>query len=71
MDECHYEWLVKMVELAVATDTFTEQRLTVPGLTLQDLSREEMYELSEVALTEACPILKAAELIDATVEAPC
>jgi tripartite-type tricarboxylate transporter receptor subunit TctC len=71
MPECHYEWLVQMVDLAVATDTFTEQRLSVPGLTLQDLSREEMYELSETALTEACPILKAADLIDATVDPPC
>jgi tripartite-type tricarboxylate transporter receptor subunit TctC len=70
--ECHYEWLVKLVELATATDTFTKQRLTVPGLTLQSLSREDMWALSEVAVKEACPILKAADLIDATVSpVPC
>ena len=70
--ECNYEWLTKLVELATATDTFTKQRLTVPGLTLQNLTREEMWELSETAVTAACPILKTADLIDATVTpVPC
>lgn len=69
--ECHYEWLVKLVDLATATDTFKNQRLTVPGLTLQDLDRDAMWELSETAYNAACPILKAADLIDATVTPPC
>lgn len=69
--ECHYEWLVKMVDLAVATPEFQEQRLTVPGLTLQDLSREQVHELANTAIELSCPILKAADLIDATVTPPC
>ena len=71
MPECHYEWLIRMVDLAVATPGFQEQRLAVPGLALQDLSREEMWELSETAFENACPILKTADLIDATVDPPC
>ena len=71
MPECHYEWLVKLVDLAVATPGFQEQRLTVPGLTLQDLDRDEMTELGTTALELSCPILKAADLIDATVTPPC
>jgi tripartite-type tricarboxylate transporter receptor subunit TctC len=69
--ECHYEWLVALVTQAVATEEFQEQRLSVPGLTLQDLDREEMLELSNTAYELACPILKTADLIDATVEPPC
>jgi tripartite-type tricarboxylate transporter receptor subunit TctC len=69
--DCHYQWLVKMVELGTATDQFKEQRLTVPGLTLQQLTREEMWELSDTAYNAACPILKAADLIDASVTPPC
>lgn len=71
--ECHYAWLVKMVEQAVATQQFKDLRLKVPGLTLQTLSREQMWELSDTALVAACPILKAAGLIDASVAAsnPC
>lgn len=65
--ECHHAWLVKMVEQAVATPQFQEARLKVPGLTLQALTREEMWDLSNTAVVAACPILKAADLIDATV----
>lgn len=69
--DCHYQWLAKLVELGVSTEQFKQQRLTVPGLTLQTLSREEMWELAKNAYNAACPILKAAELIDASVTPPC
>ena len=71
--ECHYSWLVKLVEAAVATDQFIAQRQTVPGLTLGNLTREEVWELSNVARVAACPILKAAGLLDPAVAAtnPC
>jgi tripartite-type tricarboxylate transporter receptor subunit TctC len=71
--ECHQAWLVQMVELAVATDGFKTQRNTVPGLTLQHLDQQQMWDLSHVAYDGACPILKAAELIDPGVAAqnPC
>jgi hypothetical protein len=68
---CHYEWLTKLVELAVATPGFQEQRATVPGLTMQDLDKTEMQELGKVALELSCPILKNADLIDASVTPPC
>jgi tripartite-type tricarboxylate transporter receptor subunit TctC len=71
--DCHYQWLVKMVEQATATPQFQEARLKVPGLTLQALTREQMWELSNTAVVAACPILKAADLIDPTAAArnPC
>lgn len=73
MDPCHHEWLVKLVELATATDEWKEQRLAIPGLTLQNLSREEMFALSDTALEAACPILKNQDLLDPGVAAqnPC
>ena len=73
MDDCHHEWLVKLVELATATPEWQEQRLAIPGLTLQNLSREEMWELSGTAVEAACPILKNADLLDPGVAAqnPC
>jgi tripartite-type tricarboxylate transporter receptor subunit TctC len=65
--ECHFQWLEKLVELVVATPSFQESRLQVPGLTLQNLSREEVVQLSNDAYEKACPIMKEAGLVHETV----
>jgi hypothetical protein len=65
--ECHHAWLVKMVELATGTQQFKDARLKIPGLSLQNVSREDMWALSNTAVKAACPILKAADLIDPSV----
>jgi tripartite-type tricarboxylate transporter receptor subunit TctC len=71
--ECHRLWWVKALEQAVATQKFKDARATVPGLTLQHLDQQQMWDLSNVAYQAACPILKAAGLLDPGVAAtnPC
>jgi tripartite-type tricarboxylate transporter receptor subunit TctC len=69
--ECHHAWLVELITQAVADEEFIASREQVPGLTLQNLSREETFELAETAFDAACEILKPADLLDPSMADAC
>lgn len=66
--ECHQAWLTRLVELATEDEEFREARLNVPGLTLQNLTRDEMNELAYDACGQIAVMLGPLDMIDPSVD---
>jgi len=67
--ECHRQWLTTMFEQAIENPEYLASRSNIPGFTPLAMSREDTWELANVAYGTACEILKPMDLVDESVTA--